>query len=253
MVISIIFIFVLTILMISIIFITENKIRGMKKQLTLLIALFLLNSLRAQTDYDVYKIGPEAGLNYAFFDYREDGEKKDIEEAVFGLKIGLAGEMKLVDMFGVQTGIYFDQSGSKLSDVLFADTKGNVFHASARYDINRITIPVTAQFYLGDPRHLRFMVGVGPAVSFLLSGKRNFDSQDAGFSSDLKGEQKINFKDEGIGSTDLSLGANIGFITRNGLFFRLNAAKGLKKNTILQFQSSQWQQVHLGASVGFLL
>ena len=68
MVISIIFIFVLTILMISIIFITENKIRGMKKQLTLLIALFLLNSLRAQTDYDVYKIGPEAGLNYAFFD-----------------------------------------------------------------------------------------------------------------------------------------------------------------------------------------
>ena len=97
------------------------------------------------------------------------------------------------------------------------------------------------------------MAGVGPMVSFLVSGKRNLDSKDASFPADLKGESKINFQDEGISAVDLSLGLNIGFITRNGLFFRVNATKGLKKNTILQFQTADWHQVHMGASVGFLL
>ena len=175
------------------------------------------------------------------------------ESGAHGVKIGLAGEMKIVDMFGLQTGLYFDQSGSKLKDILIVDTKGNISHASARYDFNRITLPVTAEIYLGDPRHLRFMAGVGPMVSFLVSGKRNLDSKDASFPADLKGESKINFQDEGISAVDLSLGLNIGFITRNGLFFRVNATKGLKKNTILQFQTADWHQVHMGASVGFLL
>jgi len=208
------------------------------------------NQLMAQSEIN---IGPEVGLNYSFFNYTVKGEKASNDEVNFGLKVGVAVEKKFVDMFGLQSGLYFDQSGSKIKVFPFIDPNGSQFSTSAVYDFNKITLPLNAQLYLGNPRKIRFMAGAGPFLTYLVNGKKSFSSESTSFPVEFSTSSKVNFSEEGISHIDYGFGLNLGLITSNGLFLRLSGAAGLAKNSFFYNKDIQWKQIHTGVSLGFLL
>jgi len=217
----------------------------------LLILCFASYTLHAQGDL---KLGPEAGINYSLFNLKEDNQNATNEQSIFGLKLGLVAEYRFVDMFGLQTGIFFDQSGSKGSILNgIKDVNNNIVNAEFRYDFNRLTLPLTAQVYFGDAQKLRVFLGGGPFVSFLLNGRRSYDAGDFKLPDNYESREKIDFTGEGIHRLDYGVGINLGIITSNGLFFKLSGAKGFAKNNLDNLSAIQWTQLHTGLSVGFLL
>ena len=163
-------------------------------------------------------------------------------------------DSRFVDMFGIQSGLFFDQSGSK-GRILqgIRDVSNNIVGADFRYDFNRLTLPLTAQLYLGDAQKMRFMVGAGPFMSFLLNGRRSYDAGDFTLPGDYESRERIDFADEGISRHDYGLGVNLGVITSNGLFFKLSGSKGFAANKLDNLSIVDWKQIHTGLSVGFLL
>ena len=132
----------------------------------LLILCFASYTLHAQGDL---KLGPEAGINYSLFNLKEDNQNATNEQSIFGLKLGLVAEYRFVDMFGLQTGIFFDQSGSKGSILNgIKDVNNNIVNAEFRYDFNRLTLPLTAQVYFGH-LYLFYLMVVEVMMQVILS------------------------------------------------------------------------------------
>ena len=139
----------------------------MKKIVFLFCMLGLLwnvSALSAQeiSAKDRFSYGVKAGINLTslFFEYADNSDVHHISGAV----AGIFGEYRFTPVFGLSLGVNYSGEGAKISNV-------SIYGVSVepRIRLNKLNIPLLANFYLGQRRRFALKVGLEPSV--LLQGK----------------------------------------------------------------------------------
>ncbi len=91
-----------------------------------------------------------------------------------GFLIGGMADIRMADHFYLQPGLRFEQKGIETETIttntmMAVDTKDNI-------SLNYITLPVNLVVKFGDWHDVRFMVGAGPYLSYLVSAQDKYQT-----------------------------------------------------------------------------
>ena len=132
----------------------------MKKAIVILIVLFGINTVTAQT----FKFGLKAGANFANL------EGNNVAGSTYtSFHFGALIEVKLLENLSLQPELVYSSQGTKIDETAFDDI-----------NYNYITVPVLAKFYLTKNK-LSFEAG--PQFSFLVN--ENVEAQFEGETFDF--------------------------------------------------------------------
>jgi hypothetical protein len=153
------------------------------------IAIVFAGTMNAQ---DV-KLGVKIGMNVSSV----NGNLDNLDPKT-GFVLGATAEVSLSEKFSIQPELLYSQQGAK--------SRGNFI-----YDLNYITLPVMAKYYITEG----FSVEAGPQFSFLVKDELISDNSNSA-SANTNAE---NF--------DLSANLGLGFKFDNGIFFQTRYNLGL--------------------------
>jgi opacity protein-like surface antigen len=140
----------------------------MKKSFFFLFAFALFFSIQAQG----LRFGVKAGANFADF---SGSDAKDLStDMKVGFHIGALVEFKLFENFSIQPEVMYSTKGAKLDNIGEIEVDD--------VDLNYITVPVLAKFYLISNK---LSIDVGPQFSFLLDEniEEQFESKSFDFAA----------------------------------------------------------------------
>jgi len=130
--------------------------------------IFLL-AMFAQTGHSQILVGPVIGGNYSFTSF----DNKSLSNAynvggVFGYHIGGHLSFKVRKRFFLHTSLIYSTKGRTLDSDEFED-----FKYKAQYNFVELPIAYTVDFKskLGNSREFKYFLGLGPNISYWLSGK----------------------------------------------------------------------------------
>jgi len=153
------------------------------------IAIAFAGTVNAQ---DV-KLGVKLGVNVSSINGNQDNLDPDT-----GFVLGATAEVSLTEKFSIQTELLYSEQGAK--------SRGNFI-----YDLNYITLPVMAKYYIVKG----FSVEAGPQFSFLVKDELISDNNNSA-SANTNAE---NF--------DFSANLGLGYKLDNGIFFQTRYNLGL--------------------------
>ena len=123
----------------------------------LCIAFFAMGMLGVVQAQDV-KLGVKLGMNISSLNGNEDNlDPKD------GWVLGATAEVALTEKFSLQPELLYSQQGAK--------SRGNFI-----YDLNYVTMPIMAKYYIAEG----FSLEAGPQLSFLVRDELVSDSANSG-------------------------------------------------------------------------
>ena len=160
-----------------------------KKVWVAIIAIGIAGTVNAQ---DV-KLGAKIGMNVSSV----NGDPDNLDSKT-GWVLGATAEVSLTDKFSLQPELLYSQQGAK--------QRGNFI-----YDLNYISLPVMAKYYIAKG----FSLEAGPQFSFLVKDELISDSNNAA-SANTNAE---NF--------DFSANLGLGYQLDNGIFFQTRYNLGL--------------------------
>jgi opacity protein-like surface antigen len=147
----------------------------MKKSFFFLFAFALFFSVQAQS----LRFGVKAGANFSDF---SGSDAKDLSaDMKVGFHIGALIEFKLFENFSLQPEVMYSSKGAKLDNVGEIDFDD--------VDLNYITVPVLAKFYLISDK---LSIEAGPQFSFLLDD--NLEEQLESKSFDFAALAGLNYQ-----------------------------------------------------------
>lgn len=153
------------------------------------IAIALAGTVNAQE----VKLGVKLGMNVSSI----NGNNANNIDSKTGWVLGATAEVSLTDKFSIQPELLFSQQGAK--------SRNNY-----TYDLNYITLPIMAKYYIADG----FTVEAGPQFSFLVKDELVPDNGGATANTDAE-----NF--------DLTANLGLGYQLNNGIFFQTRYNLGL--------------------------
>jgi len=153
------------------------------------IAIAFVGTVNAQ---DV-KFGAKLGMNISSL----NGDDVTNIDAKTGFVVGVTAEVFLTEKFSIQPELLFSQQGAR--------SKGNF-----TYDLNYITLPVMAKYYITKG----FSVEAGPQFSFLV--KDEFILENGGATMDTE-----------VANFDLNANVGLGYKFDNGIFVQTRYNLGL--------------------------
>jgi len=162
-----------------------------KKVWIAIIAIGIAGTVNAQ---DV-KLGAKIGMNVSSL----NGNVDNLDSKT-GWVLGATAEVSLTEKFSLQPELLYSQQGAK--------QRGNFI-----YDLNYISVPVMAKYYIAKG----FSLEAGPQFSFLVKDELLSDSNNAA-SANTNAE---NF--------DFSANLGLGYKLDNGIFFQTRYNLGLKE------------------------
>ena len=162
-----------------------------KKLWIAIIAVGIAGTVNAQ---DV-KLGAKIGMNVSSL----NGNVDNLDSKT-GWILGATAEVSLTEKFSLQPELLYSQQGAK--------QRGNFI-----YDLNYISVPVMAKYYIAKG----FSLEAGPQFSFLVKDELLSDSNNAA-SANTNAE---NF--------DFSANLGLGYQLDNGIFFQTRYNLGLKE------------------------
>ena len=160
-----------------------------KKVWIAIIAIGIAGTVNAQ---DV-KLGAKIGMNVSSV----NGDPDNLDSKT-GWVLGATAEVSLTEKFSLQPELLYSQQGAK--------QRGNFI-----YDLNYISVPVMAKYYIAKG----FSLEAGPQFSFLVKDELLSDSNNAA-SANTNAE---NF--------DFSANLGLGYQLDNGIFFQTRYNLGL--------------------------
>ena len=109
-----------------------------------------------------FSYGLKAGMNLSSL-FSVYADNRDIHY-IPGVMVGIFGEYRFTPVFGLSLGVNYSGEGAKISNV-------SIYGVSVepRIRLNKLNIPLLANFYLGQRRRFALKVGLEPSV--LLQGK----------------------------------------------------------------------------------
>jgi hypothetical protein len=170
----------------------RTKINTMKKELTLIIALFFLFSISAT----MAQIGIKGGLNFTNVSF-EDANNNFEPDAKTGLHLGVFLDIEFSDFAMFRPGLIYNTRGYKL---------GNSTDSYNYFDV-----PLNIAVALGGKNN-GLVIEAGPYFGLFINGDRDGTS--------LEGGKDIN-------STELGFNGGLNYEMSSGLGIGVNFKKGL--------------------------
>ncbi len=185
------------------------------------------------------RFGPEFGLNQNSL---IDNGTSNI--ATLGFHVGIAMDLALNDNISFQPVLRYIKKGNQLQDQMNIDTR-------EKLSMNYIELPANIVFKLGNVNNTRFLVGMGPYASYLVSAHDEFQT-DA--TEDVLGDvpATASYSASKIQRFDWGVDGFIGCETPEGIYAKAGAEVGLKD--IQQNMDGSWSNRNFSIllSLGYL-
>jgi hypothetical protein len=166
----------------------------MKKALLSIIAVFIIGISFAQISY-----GPKVGFTLSKYAYKYiSSDKQDIPEVNFKLGPAIGGmmELEILDFLAFQPSLMIAKKGTGI-DISSEDSGEAINTGYDRIKVTYLELPLNIAFKL-KLGTFRFQVFAGPYFAYAIAGKHKWDYEQNkdGIRKDIKGDEKINFKNE---------------------------------------------------------
>lgn len=198
----------------------------------MLITLFSVISVQAQSDNSTPQFGVKGGVNFSSFTGDDIGDV----DARTSFNLGVLAEIPISDRFSIQPEVLYSGQGFTINQ----KDHDNVFDTdeNTEYQLDYIQVPVLAKIYLVKGLN----VEVGPQFGFKVN--EEVDSQPTSDGGDIN----IDSEDSYIKNFDTSLAFGAGYKFDSGFFVSARYTHGLSKifkdDTILKdldVKNSVWQ------------
>lgn len=160
-----------------------------KKLWIAIMAIGIAGTINAQE----VKLGAKIGMNVSSVNGNQDNL-----DSKTGFVLGVTAEIPLTEKFSLQPELLYSQQGAKSRDVFI-------------YDLNYITLPFMAKYYIAKG----FSLEAGPQFSFLVKDE---------LISDTNNTATANTNAENF---DLNANFGLGYKLNNGIFFQTRYNLGL--------------------------
>lgn len=221
----------------------------MKKITNGLIILFVLlaNTIHADaqdiSDENIKKVGFQVrgGLNLSNLIAYHDGETYS-EKLKVGFNVGAIADIRLSNVFYLQTGLTFTSKGAKVKDITMDDINGTM---EATMNAMYLQVPIYFTYKVQLPNNNnRFNIALGPYFGYGIAGKSTYTpyGSSVGFSLDTFD------KDHLWNRPDLGLGLEVQFETEK-LVFILGSEAGLTRAWKTQYLS---ESININNRVSYL-
>ncbi len=178
------------------------------------------------------RIAPEVGVSFNKITYDPEIGSNSFK---IGPRVGGMVDIGLTDNLYLQPGITYVMKGNK-----------NEF-AGAKTDITMhyLDVPINLMYKLGKPGGNRFFFGIGPNISYALSGKIKYDDA-TGFP-----DEDIKFGSDSTETKALDFGGNVnvGYELSNGLYARAYFNMGFAN--LSNFDAIKERNMGFGLSIGY--
>lgn len=221
-------------------------------------------------------ISPELGLNLANIHQRTYGQQSggtfspsstnENGGIKLGVKAGANVDFWIADRISIQPGLFYSIKGAKFND---EPTVSNQMVASGNNNItlHYAEIPLNVQYYFNDPGEGRFFVGLGGYAGIAFSGKNRYSGSFPTIEGMQPGMPENGTKNYKFGNDapsndmrrfDFGAGANLGYLTRSGIFARAQYQLGLSNmvpqgNRPARFQDDKATNSNITISVGYMI
>lgn len=200
----------------------------MKKLILSALFISAITSVSAQ-----FKLGPEAGVNYASVSF-DDPTGLATVTPVIGGKVGVIGDLALTDNLYLQPGLFFSMKGAKQNFLILEGTQ----------TVNYIEVPVNVQFKLDGPGYGRFFFGAGPYVGYAISAKFSGSYVDllSGAKVDTSYAMNVGTSaTDQVKPLDFGVNVNLGYELPVGLFVRGQFSYGFANTSNTpNFSQNNW-------------
>jgi hypothetical protein len=196
----------------------------MKKALLSIIAVFIIVTSFAQISY-----GPKVGFTLSKYSYKYiSSDKQDIPEVNFKLGPAIGGmmELEILEFLAFQPSLMIAKKGTGI-DKSSEDSGEAINTGYYRIKVTYLELPLNIAFKL-KLGTFRFQVFAGPYFAYAIAGKHKWDYEKNinGERNDIKGDEKINFKNEVPEDND-------GFYYQRPMDIGINFGLGFQVNQVL--------------------
>jgi hypothetical protein len=187
-------------------------------------------------------IAPEAGLQFSNVSAKSDSGIVD-PNSKLTYRLGLNATFGLAKKINLQAGAFYTTRGYKFDELGFT--------SSAK--INYIEVPIYLNYEVVKFAGNTLFVGAGPYFAYCMGGKGKVKGSAFGFSIDEEvdfsvGSDKNN---DDITAIDYGVNANVGFVTKIGIYARANYGLGLANTMPGGDGNNSIKNKNFGLSIGY--
>jgi hypothetical protein len=208
----------------------------MKK--TLLIAAA---ALIAQTSFAQISIAPEVGFQMVNQNVNSDSSTSGDFKASYraGVNLGVDLSKKLT----LHVGGFYSAKG----------TQQDVFGIKAKANYNYIEVPIYLNYSVVKFGGNELFVGAGPYLAYCIGAKAKIEGSIFGQSIDEEIDMPVGSDEntDAVKPLDLGVNANIGFITKMGIYARAHYSLGLANTVPGGDSDNSIKNTAFGLSVGY--
>lgn len=201
-------------------------------------------ALTAQKGYSQLSIAPEAGIQFANA-ATKDTALLGSADAITAYRVGVNVGLGLTSFLDLHVGAFYSAKGAKSED----------FGFTSKVNLNYIEIPVYLNFTIGDKTKNYFFVGAGPYLAYCSAAKVSLKGSLPGITIDNERDLNVggDKSTDVIESMDFGANANIGFVTKFGLYARAHYALGLANVLTAGDSENYIKNRTYGVSVGYMI
>lgn len=208
----------------------------MKKTLLIVAAAFV-----AQTSFAQISIAPEAGFQMTNLNINSDSSASGDMIASYraGVNLGIDLSKKL----NLHVGAFYSAKGSQQEILGF----------KAKMNYNYIEIPVYINYSVVKFAGNELFVGAGPYLGYCVGAKAKISGSFLGQTIDEETDLTIGSDEttDAVKPLDYGVNANVGFITKIGLYARVHYSLGLANTLPGGDSDNSIKNTTVGVSVGY--